>query len=201
MKRKIKAEIFEKRKALSKEEINLRSEKIKEKLYSLEEFKKAKNIMIYAPFNNEVDTIGIIREFFKKNGNNNIKKIIASKKIIVPYIIKNNPILQLSELESMDDLEPKTFGILEPKEDKIRKFDADKLDLVIVPGIAFDKCGHRIGYGRGYYDKFFGHLGEKAKKMALAFDFQIIDKILEEKHDVAMDIIITEKNTIYCNKD
>ena len=189
MKSKLKSEIFEKRKALSKEEVNLRSEKIRERLYSLAEFKKAKNILVYVSFNNEVDTIDIIRDLL-------IKK---EKNLVVPYVSKDK-LLQISKIDSFDDLEPKTFGILEPKEDKIRKFDAKKVDLVIVPGIAFDKNGHRIGYGYGYYDRFLGKLMDNATKAGLCYEFQLVEKIPEEKHDVAMDIIITEKEIIKCHQ-
>jgi 5-formyltetrahydrofolate cyclo-ligase len=184
MKQNLKTEMFEKRKALSKEEIKDKSSMIKEKLYSLSEFKDAKNVLFYVSFNKEVDTHTIIKETLNEKNN---------KKIIVPYVLKNNPILQLSEINNFEDLKPKTFGILEPKEDKIKKFDIENVDLVIVPGIAFDKNGHRIGYGYGYYDRFLKRLDAKVKKVGLAFYFQLIDKIPEEKHDIPMDIIITEE--------
>lgn len=185
MKQKLKSEIFEKRKSLSKEEVNLRSEKIKERLYSLAEFKKSKNILTYISFKNEVDTINIIRGLL-------IKK---EKNVLVPYVDKDK-LIQISRINSFDDLEPKTFGILEPKEDKIKNFDINELDLVIVPGIAFDKNGHRIGYGYGYYDRLLGKLGKNTTKIGLCYDFQLIDKIPEEKHDVPMDIVITEERVI-----
>jgi len=182
MKETLKSEILEKRKNLSKEEIKEKSSIIKKKLYSLAEFKKSKNILFYVSFNNEVDTIGIIKELL--NGN--------SKKIIVPYVEKDNPILQLSELKNIDELKEGSFGILEPK--KIRKFDAEKVDLVIVPGIAFDKNGHRVGYGYGYYDRFLKNLN--VTKIGFAFDFQLVNKIPNGKHDVAMDVVITESRII-----
>ena len=201
MKKTLKSEMLEKRKVLSKEEVKLKSDRIKERLYSLNEFKKAKNVMFYISFNKEADTIAIIDEFLKKSNKNNGKNNndMGNKKIIVPYAIKNNSLLQLSELRSMDDLEPKAFSILEPKAEKIMKFDIKKLDLVIIPGIAFDKRGHRIGYGQGHYDRFLEKLDRKIKKIALAFDFQLIDRVPEEKHDVPMDFVVTEKEIIKCN--
>lgn len=190
MKHNLKSEIFRKRKALSKIEAEEKSEAIREKLFSLNEFKDAKNVMFYASFNNEADTIETIKELLKNKGEN-------KKNVIVSYVGKNNPILQLSVLNKFNDLEPKTFGILEPKKNKIKNFDINKLDLVIVPGIAFDKNGHRIGYGHGYYDRFLKKISSKAKKIGLAFDFQLIEKIPEERHDIPMDIIITEKRILY----
>ncbi len=185
MKQILKSEIFERRKALSKSEIKEKSAKIKEKLYSLSEFKTSKNILLYVSFNNEVDTINIIKDLL-------IKK---EKNVLVPYVDKDK-LIRISKINSFDDLEPKTFGILEPKKNKIRNFDIDELDLVIVPGIVFDKNGHRIGYGHGYYDKFLEKLRKNTIKIGLCCDFQLIDKIPEEKHDVPMDIIVTEKRIL-----
>jgi 5-formyltetrahydrofolate cyclo-ligase len=118
------------------------------------------------------------------------------KNIIVPYVEKDNPILQLSELKDFNDLEPRTLGILEPKDDCIRKFDIQNVDLVIVPGLVFDKNGHRIGYGHGYYDRFLQKLKKNIKKIGFAFELQLIDKIPEEKYDVPVDIIVAEKRIL-----
>tara|TARA_Y100000310_G_scaffold140319_1_gene139676 strand:- start:457 stop:1026 length:570 start_codon:yes stop_codon:yes gene_type:complete len=188
MKQALKSEIFGKRKALSKGEVKEKSSEIKEKLFSLEEFKDAKNILFYVSFNNEVDTQEIIKE------------LLSEKNIIVPYVEKDNPILQLSELKSFNELEPKTLGILEPKEKFIREFSPKKLDLVVVPGLVFDQNGHRIGYGYGYYDRFFHKLNKDVKKIGFAFDFQVVDKIPEEKHDVPMDVVITENKVLVCDE-
>ena len=186
MKKAIKDEILSRRKSLSKEEVKEKSEQIKKRLCSLDEFKKSKNILAYVSFNNEADTNLLIIELLKNK----------EKTVLVPFVEKGNPMLQISELKNIKDLEPKTFGILEPKEDKIKKFDAKNVDLVLVPGIAFDKNGHRIGYGHGYYDRLLGKLGKKAAKIGLCYELQLIDKIPEEKHDVPMDIIVTEKRAI-----
>lgn len=186
MKKALKEELLRKRKALSKSEITEKSAAIKERLFSLNEFKNSKNIMFYVSFNNEVDTINTIKGLLDKN----------EKKVIVPFVEKNNSILQLSEIKDFNDLEPKTFGILEPRENKIKNFDIGKLDLAIVPGIAFDKNGHRIGYGHGYYDGLLGKLNKNTTKIGLCYEFQLIDKIAEEKHDVPMDAIITEKRVL-----
>jgi len=80
--------------------------------------------------------------------------------------------------------------------------DIADIDLVIVPGVVFDKSGHRIGYGHGYYDRFLDNLekiNKNAVKVGLAYDFQIADKVPIEKHDVPVDKIVTEKRIIRCN--
>jgi len=186
MKQKLKLEIFEKRKKLSEEEVKEKSKKVIDNLRALEEFQKAKNILFYVSVNNEVDTREIIKELLKE------------KNIIIPYTIKNKPAIFLSELKDFVELEPKAFGILEPKEKYIREFDGEKLDLVIVPGIVFDKNGHRIGYGYGYYDRFLKTIAKDVVKIGLAFDFQLVDKVPEEEHDVPLDIVVTEKEVVRC---
>lgn len=188
MKQTLKQEIFRKRKSLTRGEIKEKSKRIKENLYSLEEFEEAKNIMLYVSFNEEVDTQEIIKELL----------INKEKNIIVPYVVKNNPILQLSELKSFNELEPKTLGILEPRDNFIREFGLKKLDLVIVPGIVFDENGYRIGYGYGYYDRFLKNLDKNVKKIGLAFEFQLVGKIPEERHDVPVDIVVTGERVLKC---
>ena len=191
MKLSLKSQIFEKRNKLQKKEMQEKSNKIKQKLFSLKEFKNAKNIMFYVSTNNEVDTQKIIKELLSNK----------EKTIIVPYTIKGDLKLYISELKNFNESKPKTFGILEPKESYQREFNPDKLDIVIVPGIAFDKNGHRIGYGYGYYDRFLKTIRKETLKIGLAYDFQLIEKIPEERHDVPVDIILTEKEIAICNKN
>jgi 5-formyltetrahydrofolate cyclo-ligase len=188
MKQTLKNEILGKRKALSNEELREKSRKIKENLFSLAEFKKARNIMFYVSFNSEVDTCGAIKEMLSEK----------EKTIAVPYVRKSCPEMQLSELKNFDWLEPKTFGILEPKELYIKDFSPEKLDIVIVPGIAFDKKGYRIGYGHGYYDRFLKTLKSSVKKIGLAFEMQIVDKIPRKEYDVPVDAVVTEKRVLRC---
>ena len=86
------------------------------------------------------------------------------------------------------------MGILEPKEGKLYPVDPKIIDLCLIPGLAFDLEGHRIGFGAGYYDRFLPLLKPGTPKMALAFDFQISPKPLpHEAHDVKLDFICTEK--------
>jgi 5-formyltetrahydrofolate cyclo-ligase len=188
MKNKLKVEIIKKRNQLTEQQLKERSEKIINNLKSLKEFKSAENILFYVSFSKEVDTQEIIRELLEKK----------EKRVIVPYTLKDKPIIFLSELKDFVELEPKTFGILEPKEKYIREFNREKLDVVIVPGIVFDKKGHRIGYGYGFYDRFLKTIKKDVVKIGLAFDFQLTDNIPSEEHDVPLNIIITEEGIIRC---
>jgi 5-formyltetrahydrofolate cyclo-ligase len=189
MKQTLKAEIYEKRNALSDEEIKEKSDKIKNNLLSLDEFKNSKNIMFYVSFNKEVDTHKLIKDLLNEK----------DKTVLVPYTVKNDLRLNVSELKDFNELELNDFGILEPKEPYIREFNPDKIDIVIVPGMVFDKTGHRIGYGYGYYDRFLKAI-KNILKIGLAYDLQLVEKIQEEEHDVPMDIIVTDKEIIKMSK-
>ena len=186
MKQALKQEILEKRNELSKKEINEKSNAIIKRLYDLPEFKEAKNILFYVSVKSEVNTQEAIKYLLEGK----------DKTIVVPYVVKKDKVLQLSELRDFNELEKKTFDILEPKEDYIRRYDAEKLDLIIVPGLAFDKSGHRIGYGHGYYDKFLKTIKNKPLKIGLSYNLQIVDNIPKKQHDIPVDIIVTESKVI-----
>ena len=182
MKSQLKNQILEKRNALTNEEAAEKSKAIIEKLFSLDEYQKSKSVMFYVSIKNEVGTREAINESLK------------SKSVIVPKVKIGE--IEPSLIISLDNLIEGKFGVLEPIESMIVPFK--KIDLVIVPGIAFDKKCHRIGYGLGYYDKFLKKV-PKAVKIGLCFDFQLVDEIPNESHDVPVDIIITDENIIRQN--
>ncbi|MBC7081804.1 MAG: 5-formyltetrahydrofolate cyclo-ligase [Thermoplasmatales archaeon] len=180
MKEKIRKELLEKRNSLTTYEILEKSNLILKNLYSLEEFSKASKLASYISFGSEVYTHGLIREYSKK------------KEFFVPFI-KDGDIF-LSRISSWEELEGGIYGILQPKEPKVEN---GNLDIIIVPGIAFDENGNRIGYGKGYFDRLLKKFS--SIKVALAFDFQVLKNIPNQEHDVKMDIIVTEKRIINCN--
>ena len=97
-------------------------------------------------------------------------------------------------MKSWEELRVGSYGILEPRIEKIRKTNVEDLELIIVPGIAFDKNGNRLGHGKGYYDRILGKTN--ATKIGLAFEFQIVGKIPTNENDKPVDIIITEERVI-----
>ena len=185
MKNQLKESILEKRNLLSKEEILEKSNEIKNKLINLQHYKNSRTIMFFVSINSEVNTHEMIKDALK------------SKLVVVPRIAHHE--IEASIIIDFDNLIPRgKFGILEPIE--TMKTAYKNIDLVLVPGIAFEKEGHRIGYGFGYYDKFLKKV-PKAIKIGLAFDFQVVDKIPREMHDVPVDMIVTEKKVVECRKD
>ena len=183
MKKKLKNEIISKRELLSREELLRKSVEIKEKLFSLEEFINSETVMFYMSIKNEVYTHDMVRE------------TLSSKRVAVPVVDEKNEIFP-SEIKSLSELSPSTLGILEPRKEFIRRIAPDNVDLVVVPGVAFDCSGHRIGYGKGCYDKLLRKT--KAVKIGLAFELQLISEVPKEAHDVPMDKIVTEKRIIQC---
>jgi len=185
MKEEVRKELIKLRKNLSKNEILEKSEKIKNRLFKMTEFRESSTILFYVSCDNEVYTHEMIKE-----------SITNKKNVIVPLTDKKNKILILSKLDSWDDLSIGAYNIFEPKKEKIKEISVDELDLIIVPGVGFDQHGHRIGHGKGYYDNLLKN--SDIRTIGLAFEFQIIKKIPIEKHDIPIDKIVTEKRLIDC---
>lgn len=151
-------------------------------------FKESKNIFIYIGFGSEIDTGSYIDDFLK-----------AGKCIIIPRIDTITNEMDAVQISNMNDLQSNKYGILEPKP-SIKAFDKTLIDLVVMPGVAFDSTGSRIGYGGGYYDKFLQNIKGSIHKVALAYKFQVIDKVPSEEHDINADSIITENEIIICTQ-
>lgn len=181
-KKEIREAFLKKRDALSPITILKKSNNIIARLLSLKEFEKAKTIFLYISFGSEVNTHGLIRLLFGK------------KKVFVPVMEKEKKEIYISELREWKELTSGAYGILEPKKEYIRKGNVSDMDIAIVPGIAFDEEGYRIGYGGGYYDKLLRKMN--GKKIGVAYDFQILKKLPHEDHDVKMDKIVTEKRIL-----
>ena len=155
---------------------------IANKFFDSEEFKKAEELLIYTSYNNEVDTYAIIKKSFEDN-----------KKIAVPKVIDNG-IMNFYYINSVNDLQPGYKGIMEPITNELLVSIHDNT-LMVCPGAVFDKNLNRIGYGGGYYDRYMSN--KKLFKIGLAYEFQIVESISVEEHDVKVDKIITEKRIYF----
>ncbi len=143
-----------------------------------EKVKKAKIILTYVSYNNEVDTLNLIKYFLKK------------KKVAVPKVEKGK--MNFYFIESLDDLEEGYAHILEPTTEK--KVPNFKESVCLTPGICFSKLGYRIGYGGGFYDQFFSE--NKMYRIGLCYQECLIDDVDNEEHDQKVDEIITEREVI-----
>ncbi|MEZ6142918.1 MAG: 5-formyltetrahydrofolate cyclo-ligase [Zavarzinella sp.] len=125
--------------------------------------------------------------------------LASGKRIIVPWCNEAGE-LELFDLKSMDELAIGMYKILEPKAElrqlPEKQCTPEELDLVMVPGVAFDRRGGRMGHGKGYYDKLLQHARLETPLVALAFDCQLFPEIPTDDHDIFMDMIITESGVI-----
>jgi len=187
-KNEIRNHIRQQRRNQSPSIIQRKSKAIWESLSSIQEFNRADTIAFYVSIarEREVDTTTMIEE-----------SLSLGKRICIPKVVKNNA-LRFIEIRSMKDLNKGSFGILEPAGGS--RILPQAIDLVIVPGVAFDKSGNRLGFGKGYYDKFLSKLEDGTPIIALAFDFQIVDSIPSSKNDVRVHKIITETRIVECLK-
>ena len=164
-----------------------RSQQITDRLRTLPEYNSAHTVMLYVSVREEVASTDLITS-----------ALDANKQVVIPYCQDGE--LQLFRLQNLDELTPGAYGIpeplseLRPQPDRIAT--TDQLDLILVPGVAFDIHGARCGHGKGYYDKLLQTTKNQTPLIALAFDCQVFPKIPTESHDVCMDKIITE-STIY----
>jgi len=184
----IRQEIASLRKNENRESIESKSIEITKKVIDLEPFINGRAIMCYMDFKNEVMTKYILSHCFEKG-----------KKVILPLVDTIDGVKKIVPYEVKDlerDLCAGTFGILEPKKDRAEIFNPEEIDLVIVPGVAFDRNRNRVGYGAGLYDRFLKTVKPCCPKAGIAFEFQIYDTVPVEEHDIPLDFVITEKRII-----
>ena len=141
--------------------------------------------MIYLDFKGEVATGGLAA-----------KILSCGKRLVVPLAHQGNIIpCIIKDLEQ--DIRPGKWDIPEPRLDRIHTLPPVEIDLVLVPGVAFDPDGNRLGYGKGYYDRFLPLLRQGVSTVGLAFSCQIVERLQADEHDYKMTLLITENGVIY----
>jgi 5-formyltetrahydrofolate cyclo-ligase len=159
------------------------SDRVVRRFLELPEYAAATTVMFYVDVRDEVRTRQALPE-----------ALASGKRIVVPYCVDGE--LELFWLENMDELELGMYRILEPKEElrsvEAKRLQPTDLDLIMVPGVAFDRNGGRTGHGKGYYDKLLQHAKPTTPLIALAFECQMFEEIPAESHDIYMDKVVTE---------
>lgn len=187
MKEVIRKQVLVVRNKLSDDEVYRLSESIFLNLRENRFFDNSTHIMVYLDFKHEVKTDFIIN-YCLEHG----------KKVYIPICIPETHELCISRITNLKELKSGHFGIREPMTEYIRLSDSNLIDLVLVPGVAFDSAGNRIGFGAGYYDRFMKRLNPGAVKAALAYSFQVVDSVPSDEYDIPADYIVTEKGTVNC---
>ena len=152
-------------------------------LISSEEYKRCDTLFIYVSKQIEVDTYNIIEHSFKEG------KLVA-----VPKCNAENLIMRFYKVTSFDDLKKGYFQIYEPIEERCKEVIDFSCGVCVVPGLCFDIYGYRLGYGKGYYDRFLKNFG--GTKIGICYSDYIFENITVDKHDEKVDILVTEKNIL-----
>lgn len=177
---KIRDRLLKIRKNIPEELRTIKNKRIIKNLESLDFFKNANYILLYYSCNGEADTIELI------------EKYIDSKQLYLP-VIKGK-----SHLQAVPVKRPLIFrkgfeGVPEPRDiDPNSVFD-NSIELILTPGVAFDKRGNRIGMGKGYYDRYFAS-NRTPLKIGLAYEEQVLDSLPKDPYDIAVDLVVTDKN-------
>ena len=177
-KKALRRMIGEKKRSLTESEIEARSCVLAEKLFLTQEYRQSQSLYAYLSFNQEVRTGPIIRRAWSDGKRVAVPKVMGSEMVFI-------------WLSSFDELAPQgAFGILEPIEDG--PVADDETALMLMPGLAFDYEGHRVGYGGGYYDRFLAR-EPLHPKVALCYGFQLLNYLEADAHDVPVDRFITDR--------
>ena len=184
-KEEIRGRILKCRNRMTPEEITAKSGEIVLRLTGLPEIREAAVLMIYLSFGSEVQTDGILRWAW---GN--------GKRIVVPRCRPEERRLTPCLLSGFSELETGHYGIREPKAERVRAVPAEEIDAVLVPAVAFDRRGYRVGYGGGYYDRFLPKV-PRAARIGAAFACQMVGRIPAGPHDIPVDRIATEEGILF----
>ncbi len=178
-----KSELRESMRALRRKmtaaEVGEKSERIQQCLFGFDKYINAKTVMLYVSAFKEPSTEAVIRD-----------ALLRGKNVAVPVSNAETETITPSYICGFDSLKKGAYGILEPE--VILPADIYDIDFILVPGIAFDKRGNRMGFGKGYYDKLLRDC--RAEKTALCYEYQMLDEIPSDIHDIPMNTIITEEN-------
>lgn len=185
-KRRLRQTALERRRSLpDRQERSLR---IWERIFRIPEFHQAQTIACYVALPEEVQTEIGLRRILEEG-----------KRLVVPYCRGSD--LELCRIFSLDEISPGHWGIGEPKEelrqDPARKVVAEEVDLFLVPGVAFDRQGGRLGFGKGYFDRLLRRARQSACRVGICFACQLFDKLPQLPHDIRMNILVTEEETLY----
>lgn len=183
-KKLLRKKAIEQRNSADRKLVLENSETIARRLISHPWYLQSSTIFIYVSKDNEVNTYSIIRDAVNKGKNVCVPRI-AGKRTMEAVLI-NNP---------EEDLEKGFFDIYEPK-GHLSPVSVNDIDLVVVPGLLFDRKGYRIGFGGGYYDMFLSNIPENCKTIGLAFSFQIVDSLPVAHYDRNVMMVLTEKELI-----
>jgi 5-formyltetrahydrofolate cyclo-ligase len=190
IKAQLRARCLAARRALAPAQVAAASAAMAERLQQLELYQVARLLHVYvASVDNEVETAGLIRQ-----------SLARGKEVAVPVVRPGTRVLGHALIQDLDQLRPGRWGLFEPAAGHAQWLeDLDRIGLAVVPGLAFDRRGNRLGLGGGYYDRFMARV--RAPKAGLIYGALLLDALPAEAHDVSMDFVITEAAAYCCAEE
>lgn len=171
----------------TREELAQKYEIIERRLFEFANFMESQMVFLYTPVNGEISTENIIK-----------KALQIEKQLVLPALTTTKNVINLYKITNYNkDLVTGANDILEPDIKKCKKIPLEDIDIAIIPGLAFDDKGGRVGFGNDYYRRLISKLPETCRKISLAYEEQVVDQIQMESRKYTVDIIITDKRIIY----
>lgn len=187
LKQRLRKEIKNWRKGLPPLEKAQMDSRISRRITGLREYASCQTILTYVSTPIEVDTLQLIQRAWA-----------AGKQVAVPRCIEGSRYMDFYFIHSLEDLAPRTFGVLEPVPERCRKLTDFKRCLCIVPALAYDREGFRLGYGAGYYDRFLSRF--PGPKIGIVYAANMRFQLWHGQYDIPVDLIVTEKRLYVCQK-
>lgn len=184
----LRARMLEQRAALAPVEVLARSRRVYRRLAALAPYRSSRAILFYMALPQEVQTREMV-----------LKALQQGKGVALPVVLPGEKGLRLHLVTDLDgQLSPGPYGILQPRSECGALFDLAQVDLVIVPGLAFDGAGRRLGFGQGYYDRLLSGVHPRTVTIGLAYAFQVVDRIPVLAHDRAVHYVVTDERVFRC---
>lgn len=189
-KHEIRRRVCQQRDSLGPAEITRKSALIGQKLRLLPAYRRARKVMFFLSFRSEVDTRRMVEESMARGMQVLVPRAVPASRELIPSLL----------LDWERDLAPGAYGIPEPRPEALRPAQPGEIDLLVVPGVAFDLKGNRLGYGGGYYDRFIRTLKPECLLVAPAFELQLLPAVPVEAWDRPVDWIVTEARVIFTGR-
>jgi len=177
----IRATMLKRRSALLPDQVALMSHQAQQRLVATALYCAARSLALYSPMRNETATNDIF-----------IRASRQGKQVYYPRVA--GAFLHFVQISNLGQLVPGSFGVLEPAADLHNS--QQEPDLILVPGVAFDRHGHRLGYGRGFYDRYLACCSDRVVRVGFAYSFQLCDALPAGNHDQPLDALVTDTQTI-----
>ena len=182
----LRARMKKLREAIPPEERTAAAGRIAERLFDLPALRAAKTVLLFSSFSSEVPTDAIARRLQEGN-----------RRVLLPFV--EGPDMEAAEHRPSDPLVATRYGPREPAE-RVPVEPGD-IDLAVVPGLAFDRLGYRVGYGGGHYDRYLARLGPHALKVGIAFHAQLVPAVPHGREDEPIDLVVTDLETVDCRTE